>query len=90
MFKIFNRVSYNFSKSYDLAVIGGGPGGIYHFIQVMSLPSKLHNLDSIQFVSKKEDHLEVLVSMSAVSLPKLSSISLTNITNSITNLNLSE
>jgi len=28
MLKLFNRIGYGFSgKGYDLAVIGGGPGG---------------------------------------------------------------
>lgn len=32
MIKLFNRISHNFSKAYDVAVIGGGPGGIYSLI----------------------------------------------------------
>ena len=62
MFKLFNRVSYNFSKTYDLAVIGGGPGGINKHIQDTSLPSKPHNLDSTPSASKKEELSEELAS----------------------------
>lgn len=42
MFKLFNRISYGFSgKAYDLAVIGGGPGGKGSFIKDTSLLSRL-------------------------------------------------
>lgn len=58
MFK--NNLVYRFAtKAYDLAVIGGGPGGTHHHLSKdTSLPSRLHNLDSIQSVSKKEALLE--------------------------------
>lgn len=40
-----SRVAYGFAgKSYDLAVIGGGPGGNSVLKQAMLLPSKPHNL----------------------------------------------
>ena len=79
---MFNRVAYNFSKTYDLAVIGGGPGGYHLFIQDMLPLSRLLNLDLTLSALKKEEHLEELVSMSVVSPLKHFSISPTNITNS--------
>ena len=45
MYKLFNRVAFNFSKSYDVAVIGGGPGGKPLDIQDTWLPSRLHSWD---------------------------------------------
>ena len=45
MYKLFNRVAFNFSKSYDVAVIGGGPGGKPLDIQDTWLPSRPHNWD---------------------------------------------
>jgi hypothetical protein len=32
MFKSINRLAYQFSKSFDVAIIGGGPGGKIHLI----------------------------------------------------------
>ena len=90
MFKLFNRISYRFSQSFDIAVIGGGPGGNTFFTQDTSQPSKQPNSDSTQSASKKEDPSEELVSTSAVFHPKHFSTFLTNITNSTTTLKHSE
>ena len=50
------------SKSYDVAVIGGGPGGkISIQIQVTLQQSRQLNWDSIQFAYRKEEDLEELV-----------------------------
>ena len=45
MYKLFNRVAFNFSKSYDVAVIGGGPGGNPLVIQDTWPPSRPLNSD---------------------------------------------
>lgn len=66
MFRIFASKSpiFRFStKSFDVAVIGGGPGGISSIIQVMLLPLRLLNLDLTPFAFKKEEVLVELVSM---------------------------
>lgn len=42
MLRLFNRNLYNFSnRSFDLAVIGGGPGGTASLTKATSLPSRL-------------------------------------------------
>lgn len=47
---------YRFAtKAFDLAVIGGGPGGTSHFIQVMLQPLRQLNSVSILYVFKKEE-----------------------------------
>jgi hypothetical protein len=44
MFRLFNRNLYAFSnKAYDLAIIGGGPGGTKYITQVMLLQSRQLN-----------------------------------------------
>jgi hypothetical protein len=59
MLRLFNRQIYAFSnRAFDLAIIGGGPGGTYLDIQDMSLLLKPHNLDSILSASKREAHWE--------------------------------
>jgi hypothetical protein len=61
MFKLFSSKNpvFKFStKAFDVAVIGGGPGGNTFLIQVMLQPLKLLNLDSTQSVLKKEEALE--------------------------------
>lgn len=70
MFK--NNLVFRFAtKAYDLAVIGGGPGGNdCHLLKDMSPPSRVHNLDSIPYVSKKEALSEEPASMLAASHPK--------------------
>lgn len=83
MIKLFNRISHNFSKTFDLAVIGGGPGGKDFPIKDMLQLLRRLNSEWILFVSKREDRWEVLVSTSAAFRPRLCSISLTNIMSSI-------
>lgn len=83
MYKLFNRVGFGFSKSYDLAVIGAGPGGTTLVIKDTSLPSKLLNWDSTLSASKREEPWEVPALMSDVFPPRLSLTSPTSTTNSI-------
>ena len=90
MYKLFNRISYRFSQSFDIAVIGGGPGGNPFFTQDTSQPSRQPNLDSTQSASKKEDPSEEHASMLAAFHPKPFSTFLTNITNSSTTSKHSE
>jgi len=48
MFKLYNKIAYRFSnKTYDLAVIGGGPGGNFKSTKVMLLPSRQRSSISI-------------------------------------------
>ena len=42
------------TKAFDVAVIGGGPGGIAFFIQDMWLPLRLLSLVLIQFALRRE------------------------------------
>ena len=91
MLKLFNRIGYGFSnKTYDVAVIGGGPGGNFQPIQVMQLPSRLPNSDLIPSALRKEALWEEHVLMWAVFLQKHSSTFLINITNLTTTSRLSE
>lgn len=81
-----NNLVYRFAtKAYDLAVIGGGPGGTHHPLsQDTLLPSRVHNLDSIPSASKKEALSEEPVSTLVVSPQKPFSTSHTSIMNSTT------
>ena len=84
MLKLFNKIGYGFSnKSFDVAIIGGGPGGILQSSQVMSLPSRLLNSDLILSVLKKEALWEEHALMLDVFPQKHSSTSPINITNLI-------
>ena len=61
MMKLLNRTMFGFaSQAFDVAVIGGGPGGIFIINKATLLPSRLHSLASRLLVSKAEGHSEAL------------------------------
>lgn len=85
MFRLFNRTAFGFStKSFDLAIIGGGPGGTLPPTQDTSLPSRPRSWVSILSALRSGERWAGPASTWAASPPRPSSTSPTNTTNSTT------